>query len=75
MYFIGEAYCGNNAETVSVLSRVATMPNITIRKNNNHLTVEYEPTDTENARDEELAIAKLTDIIQSVEQHGISIIQ
>lgn len=74
MYFIGEADCNSNAQTVSVLSRVATLPNVLIRKDGNKLTVEYTPKDTETSREEEITVAKLTDIINSVEKHGISII-
>lgn len=75
MYFIGEAYCANNTQMVSVLSRVATLPNVVIRKDDTHLTIEYTPKDTETSREEEVTVAKLTDIIQSVDKHGISIIE
>lgn len=75
MYFIGEADCNSNAQTVSVLSRVATLSNVLIRKDGNKLTVEYTPKDTETSREEEITVAKLTDIINSVDKHGISIIE
>lgn len=75
MYFIGEAYCANNAQMVSVLSRVAALPNVIIRKDENNLAIEYTPKDTETSREEEVTVAKLTDIIQSVDKHGISIIE
>lgn len=75
MYFIGEAHCASNAQMVSVLSRVAALPSVIIRKDENNLTIEYAPKDTETAREEEITVAKLTDIIRSVDKHGISIIE
>lgn len=75
MYFIGEAHCSSNAQMLSVFSRVATLPTVVIRKDDNHLTIEYTPKDTETSREEEITVAKLTDILGSVEKHGISIIE
>lgn len=73
MEFVGTATCKDEEELLSILGRLATVPNIKVNRQSLNVTVEYTPKDTETSREEEETIAKVTDVIESVATHGILI--
>lgn len=73
MEFFGTATCKSEEEMLSVLGRLATVPNIEVNRQSLNVTVSYSPKDTETSREEEETIAKITDVIESVATHGIVI--
>lgn len=72
MLFTGIMECETRQERENVLGRLKQVRNAKVIADNMTVIVDYEPADTENSREEEENIALLTDIVQSVEVHGIS---
>lgn len=73
MRFVGTATCKDENEILDILGKMATMPTVNAIRRNMDLIVEYEPKDTETSREEEETIARLTDILEAVEYHGICV--
>lgn len=75
MHLVGTANCSSEIEILEVLSKFATMPNVKATRSNLELSIEYSPKDTENDREEEETIAKIVDILETVDIHGISLVR
>ena len=64
---------GNHDYWWTTMNKLKSVMNAKINTNELTILVDYEPSDTETEFEEEKAIARLTDIIESVEFHGFSI--
>ena len=69
----GLMICDNEYEFESVLKRLAEIRNAKVTTNDLSITIDYEPLDTESELEEQENIARLIDIIESVELHGFSL--
>ena len=65
--------CDNEYEFESVLKRLAEIRNAKVTTNDLSISIDYEPLDTESELEEQENIARLIDIIESVELHGFSL--
>ena len=75
MLLTGLMECKDEYELDMTLNKLKCVRNAQVFVNELAITVDYEPSDTETAFEEEEAVARLTDIIESVEIHGFSITQ
>ena len=75
MIFTGIMECKDKSEFDSVMSKLKAIRNAKVFSDCLTITVDYYPSDTETEFEEEEAIARLTDIMESVEIHGFSINQ
>lgn len=69
----GLMICDNEYEFESVLKRLAEIRNAKVTTNGLSISIDYEPLDTESELEEQENIARLIDIIESVELHGFSL--
>lgn len=69
----GLMICDNEYEFESVLKRLAEIRNAKVTTNDLSISIDYEPLDTESELEEQENIARLIDIIESVELHGFSL--
>lgn len=75
MYLTGVIECKDESEMEVLVRKLKGVMNTKIYTNDLTIAVDYEPSDTETEFEEEEAIARLTDIIESSEIHGFSITQ
>ena len=75
MQLTGIINCKDESEMSTTMRKLKGVMNAKICTNDLTIVVDYEPSDTETEFEEEEAIARLTDIIESVEFHGFSITQ
>lgn len=75
MQLTGIINCKDEDEMSTTMRKLKGVMNAKINTNDLTVIVDYEPSDTETEFEEEEAIARLTDIIESVEFHGFSITQ
>lgn len=73
MQLTGIINCKDEAEKSTTMHKLKGIMNAKICTNDLTIIVDYEPSDTETEFEEEETIARLTDIIESVEFHGFSI--
>lgn len=71
MFISGSMSCKDQAEFDSVSGRLSGLP-VEITTFDLKILVEYESKDTQTNREVEETVARLLDIIESVETHGIS---
>ena len=71
MFITGTMSCRNQEEFDSIFDKLSGLP-IEVATFDLDIAVEYEPTDNQTDREAEIIVAKLCDIIESVETHGIS---
>lgn len=69
----GLMICDNEYELESVIKRLAEIRNAKVTTNDLSISIDYEPLDTESELEEQENIARLIDIIESVELHGFSL--
>ena len=65
--------CKSVSEEVDIASKLKLIPGVTINESCLAIGIEFEPLDTMNEVDEMRSIVRLTDIVESVEIHGIVI--
>ena len=75
MLLTGIIECKDDYEMDVIMNKLKEVRNAKIFTNNFTIAIDYEPSDTETGFEEEEAIARLTDIIESTEIHGFSITQ
>lgn len=75
MLLTGLMECKDEYELDMVLNKLKCVRNAKVYTHALTVAVDYEPSDTETAFEEEETVARLTDIIESVEVHGFSITQ
>lgn len=75
MTLTGIIECQDETEMKVLVRKLKVVMNAKIYTNDLTIAVDYEPSDTETEFEEEEAIARLTDIIESAEIHGFSITQ
>lgn len=75
MILTGIIECQDESEMQKIVRKLKGVMNAKICTNDLTIIVDYEPSDTETEFEEEEAIARLTDIIESAEIHGFSITQ
>lgn len=75
MLLTGLMECKDEYELGMMLNKLRCVRNAEVYTHGLTIAVDYAPSDTETAFEEEEAIARLTDIIESVEVHGISVAQ
>lgn len=71
MFISGTMVCKDQEEFDSVFGKLSGLP-VEIAVFDLEIAVEYEPTDRQTQGEIEEIIARLTDIIESVETHGFS---
>ena len=71
MFIAGTMSCRNQEEFDSIFNKLSGLP-VEIATYDLDIAVEYEPTDTQSDREADIIAARLCDIIESVETHGIS---
>lgn len=72
MLLSGLMICNNEYELEMVLKKLKEVRNAQVTVQGLSVVVDYEPADTETSFEEEETIAKITDILESVELHGFS---
>lgn len=75
MLLTGIIECQDESEMEVMVRKLKGVMNAKIYTNDLTIAVDYEPSDTETEFEEEEAIARLTDIIESADIHGFSITQ
>lgn len=75
MLLTGIIECQDESEMEVIVRKLRGVMNAKIYTNDLTIAVDYEPSDTETEFEEEEAIARLTDIIESADIHGFSITQ
>ena len=75
MLLTGIMECKDEYELDMVMNKLSCVRNARVTNNGLTVAVDYTPLDTETAFEEEEAVARLTDIIESVEVHGFSLAQ
>ena len=75
MSLTGIVECKDEYELDMVITKLKCVRNAAIFNDGLTVAIDYVPSDTETEFEEEEAIARLTDIIESVEIHGFSIVQ
>lgn len=73
MLLTGLMECKDEYELDMVMNKLKCVRNAKVVNRGLTVAVDYSPSDTETAFEEEEAIARLTDIIESVEVHGFSL--
>lgn len=73
MQLTGIINCNDEHEMEATMNKLKGVRNAKVFTNNLTIAIDYEPSDTETEFEEEETIARLTDIIESVEFHGFSI--
>ena len=73
MILTGIIECDNDEQMKNIVTKLKVVRNAKIYTNDLTIAVDYEPSDTETEFEEEEAIARLVDIIESAEVHGFSI--
>lgn len=73
MLLTGVIECKDDYEMDVIMNKLKEVRNAKIFTNDLTIAIDYEPSDTETEFEEEEAIARLTDIIESAETHGFSI--
>ena len=71
----GLMICDTDYEFETVMRNLAEVRNAKVTTNDLSISVDYEPLDTEDEFEEQENIARLIDIIESVELHGFSLTQ
>lgn len=71
----GLMICSSDYELDTVLKKLNSIRSAKVMTNDLSITVDYEPLDTEDEFEEQENIARLIDIIESVEFHGFSLAQ
>ena len=71
----GLMICDTDYEFETVMRNLAEIRNAKVTTNDLSIAIDYEPLDTENEFEEQENIARLIDIIESVELHGFSLTQ
>ena len=71
----GLMICDTDYEFETVMRNLAEVRNAKVTTNDLSIAVDYEPLDTEDYFEEQENIARLIDIIESVELHGFSLTQ
>ena len=71
----GLMICDTDYEFETVMRNLAEVRNAKVTTNDLSIAVDYEPLDTEDEFEEQENIARLIDIIESVELHGFSLTQ
>ena len=71
----GLMICDTDYEFETVMKNLAEVRNAKVTTNDLSISVDYEPLDTEDYFEEQENIARLIDIIESVELHGFSLTQ
>lgn len=71
----GLMICDNDYEYESILKRIAEVRNAKVTTNDLSIAVDYMPLDTESELEEQENVARLIDIIESVELHGFSFVK
>lgn len=71
----GLMICDTDYEFETVMKNLAEVRNAKVTTNDLSIAVDYEPLDTEDEFEEQENIARLIDIIESVELHGFSLTQ
>lgn len=72
MLLTGLMVCKDEYELDTILKRLKEVRQAKVYVNDCTIAVDYVPSDTETAFEEEEAIARLLDIIESVQIHGFS---
>ena len=67
--------CKDESELDATLTKLKCVRNAAIINDGLTIAVDYNPLDTETEFEEEESIARLIDIIESVEIHGFSLMQ
>ena len=75
MLLTGIMECKDEYELDMTLNKIKCVRNAKVYTHGLTISVDYAPSDTETAFEEEEAVARLTDIIESVEVHGFSLTQ
>lgn len=75
MLLTGLMECKDEYELDMTINKLKCVRNANIVTHGLTVAVDYTPSDTESAFEEEEAVARLTDIIESVEVHGFSLAQ
>ena len=75
MLLTGLMECKDEYELDMTINKLKCVRNAKITTHGLTVAVDYTPLDTESAFEEEEAVARLTDIIESVEVHGFSLTQ
>lgn len=73
MVLTGIMECKDQYELDYTMSRIKCVRGAIITSYELTICVDYSPSDTDSSFDEEEAIARLSDIIESVEVHGLSV--
>ena len=73
MLLTGIIECKDDYEMDVIMNKLKEVRNAKVFTNDLTIAIDYEPSDTETEFEEEEAIARLTDIIESAETHGFSI--
>lgn len=73
MLLTGIIECKDDYEMDVIMNKLKEVRDAKVFTNNFTIAIDYEPSDTETEFEEEEAIARLTDIIESAETHGFSI--
>lgn len=73
MVLTGVMQCKDQYELDYTMSRLKCVREAIITSHELTICVDYSPSDTDSSFDEEEAIARLSDIIESVEIHGLSV--
>lgn len=73
MLLTGLMKCKDEYELDMTLNKLKCVRNAQVSVDGLTITVDYEPSDIETAFEEEETVARLTDIIESVGTHGLSI--
>lgn len=73
MLLSGLMICNNEYELEMVLKKLKEVRNAQVTVQGLSVAVDYAPADTETSFEEEETVARITDILESVELHGFSI--
>ena len=75
MLMTGVMECQDEYELDMILNKLKCVRNALVTTRGLTVTVDYIPSDNETEFEEEETVARLTDIIESVEVHGLSVAQ
>lgn len=73
MLLTGFMECQDERELDMVMNKLKCVRNIEVINNGLTVIVDYTPLETETAFEEEETIARITDLVESVEVHGFGI--
>lgn len=74
LHFTGTAECKDEAQAKEVAKNISYITGVVCRCSGKNVEVMYEPSDMETEHEIEVKIVRLSDILESIPIHGVSIL-